>query len=312
MKAKYYTLAGAAIAFAGSLLALQITGGLEYTAGASTYTVASMVGAMITVAILPVFIHLAGHLSRVLQAVLFVGFAAFLVYSLPATVGRVGEVKEGKALAARDASSLQAEMASLSQTLAYARPAMETECHGAPNPLPSDPARWPECRRKRGTVTAVEAQHAKLSKELREMGTTRLGDVGSDLLSWATGGKLAAESIRKGSGLGLPFGLEIAIWALVWLSTIAIQKGMSTGPVVHAPAVQAITERDFTQDPITPAEWDALIKYLKTKTGPVNNNELAEAVGISAGECSKRVKDAVNAGIMNKQRNGREVAITLH
>jgi uncharacterized membrane protein len=311
MKGKYYTLAGAAIAFASSLLALQITGGLEYTAGASTYTVASMVGAMITVAILPVFIHLAGHLSRVLQVVLFVGFAAFLVYSLPATVGRVGEVKEGKALAARDASSLQAELASLSQTLAYARPAMETECHGAPNPLPSDPARWPECRRKRGTVTAVEAQHAKLSKELREMGTTRLGDVGSDLLSWATGGKLAAESIRKGSGLGLPFGLEIAIWALVWLSTIAIQKGMQTASV-QVRAVQAITERDFKQDPITPAEWDAMIEYLRKKAGPANNNELADAVGISAGECSKRVSAAVNAGILQKCRAGREVAITLH
>jgi hypothetical protein len=308
MKAKYYTLAGAAIAFAGSLLALQITGGLEYTAGASTYTVASMVGAMITVAILPVFIHLAGHLSRVLQAVLFVGFAAFLVYSLPATVGRVGEVKEGKALAARDASSLQAELASLSQTLAYARPAMETECHGAPNPLPSDPARWPECRRKRGTVTAVEAQHAKLSKELREMGTTRLGDVGSDLLSWATGGKLAAESIRKGSGLGLPFGLEIAIWALVWLSTIAIQKGMQTAPV-QVRAVQAITERE---EPLTSDELEELRRILLSVRRPVNNNELAALASISPGECSKRVREAVDAGILQKSRNGREVAITLH
>jgi hypothetical protein len=308
MKGLYYTLAGAAIVASGCLLGLQILGGIEYTAGATTYTTASMIAAMITVAVLPVFIHLAAHISKGIAAVLVIGFVGFLAYSVPANLGRIGELKEVKALGATDAAALQAELASLSQTLAYARPDMETECHGAPYPLP--PKGWPECRRKRGTVTAVEAEYAKKAEELRKQGSARVGDVGSTTLAWASAGLLTAETIRKGSGLGIVLGLETVIWGLVWLATIAIQKGM--GPMVHVPAVQAITERDFKQEPITPAEWDALIKYLKTQTGPVNNNELADAVGISAGECSKRVKDAVAAGILHKQRAGREVAITLH
>jgi hypothetical protein len=310
MKGLYYTLAGAAIVASGCLLGLQILGGIEYTAGATTYTTASMIAAMITVAVLPVFIHLAAHISKGIAAVLVIGFVGFLAYSVPANLGRIGELKEVKALGATDAAALQVELASLSQTLAYARPDMETECHGAPYPLP--PKGWPECRRKRGTVTAVEAEYAKKAEELRKQGSARVGDVGSTTLAWASAGLLTAETIRKGSGLGIVLGLETVIWGLVWLATIAIQRGM--GPMmVHVPAVQqAITERDFKQEPITPAEWDALIKYLKTQPGPVNNNELADAVGISAGECSKRVKDAVAAGILHKQRAGREVAITLH
>ena len=299
MKGLYYTFAGAAIVFAGALLGLQIMGGLEYTAGASAYTVASMVGAMITVAILPVFIHLSGHLSRSLQVVLFFGFAAFLVYSLPATVGRVGEVKETKALAKVDAELIRADLAHARQTLAYAIPDRDQECRIV----------GPECRRKRVTVQALEGQIATHTAALVSLGNARIGDVGSELLSWATGGKIAAESIRKGSGLGLPFGLEIAIWALVWLATVAIQHGMSLGPVVHAPAVQAITERE---EPLTSDELEELRRILLSVRRPVNNNELADLVGISPGECSKRVKDAVAAGILQKQRAGREVAITLH
>jgi hypothetical protein len=313
MKGLYYTLAGAAIVASGCLLGLQILGGIEYTAGATTYTTASMIAAMITVAVLPVFIHLAAHISKGIAAVLVIGFIGFLAYSVPANLGRIGELKEVKALGATDAAALQVELASLSQTLAYARPDMETECHGAPYPLP--PKGWPECRRKRGTVTAVEAEYAKKAEELRKQGSARVGDVGSTTLAWASAGLLTAETIRKGSGLGIVLGLETVIWGLVWLATIAIQKGM--GPMVHVPAVrQAITERDFKQEPLTPSELEELRQILlQKKTEGVlslNNNDLAKAVGISPGECTKRVKDAVAAGILHKQRAGREVAITLH
>jgi hypothetical protein len=183
---------------------------------------------------------------------------------------------------------------------------METECHGAPYPLP--PKGWPECRRKRGTVTAVEAEYAKKAEELRKQGSARVGDVGSTTLAWASAGLLTAETIRKGSGLGIVLGLETVIWGLVWLATIAIQKGM--GPMVHVPAVQqAITERE---EPLTSDELEELRRILLGVRRPVNNNELAALASISPGECSKRVRDAVEAGILRRQRNGREVAITLH
>jgi uncharacterized membrane protein len=231
-----------------------------------------------------------------------VGFLGFLAYSVQATIGRTGEYRETKALGKNDAGRIQAELAHVKQTLAWAQPDLEKECKVV----------GPECKRKGKTVDALIAEQVKLNADLRSLGSSRLGDIGSTTVAWALAGHVSEETIRKASPLGLVLGLETVIWGLVWLATAAIQTAWNMAPV-HVPAVQqAITERDFKQEPITPAEWDALIKYLKTQTGPVNNNELADAVGISAGECSKRVKDAVAAGILHKQRAGREVAITLH
>ena len=88
----------AALASAGALLALQVVGALEATEGASHYTRASMIVAMCAVAVLPVFIHVAwGHRLRALAIVLCIAFVALLAYSLPAVVGRTGEIKIGRA-----------------------------------------------------------------------------------------------------------------------------------------------------------------------------------------------------------------------
>lgn len=297
MKGIYYVGAGAAIVGAGCLLGLQIMGGLEHTAGASPYTVASTIAAMVTVALLPVFIHFASHISKTLAVVLTVGFLGFLAYSVQATVGRTGEIKETKALGKNDAVRIQAELADVKQTLAWAKPDLEKECRVV----------GPECKRKGKTVDALIAEQVRLNDDLRKLGTSRLGDIGSSTVAWALAGHVSEETIRRASPLGLVLGLETVIWGLVWLATAAIQKGM--GPVVHVPAVRAITERE---EPLTSDELEELRRILLNVKRPLNNNELAAAAGISPGECSKRVRDAVDAGILQKQRAGREVAITLH
>jgi hypothetical protein len=43
---------------------------------------------------------------------------------------------------------------------------------------------------------------------------------------------------------------------------------------------------------------------------PVNNLKLADLMGVSAGECSRRV--AQLEGVIRKARKGREVLISLH
>jgi hypothetical protein len=306
MKGIYYVGAGAAIVGAGCLLGLQVVGGLEHTAGASFYTVASTIAAMVTVALLPVFIHFATHISKTLAVVLTIGFLGFLAYSVQATIGRTGEYRESKALGKNDAGRIQAELASVKQTLAWAQPDLEKECKVV----------GPECKRKGKTVDALIAEQVKLNADLRSLGSSRLGDIGSTTVAWALAGHVSEETIRKASPLGLVLGLETVIWGLVWLATAAIQTAWNMAPV-HVPAVQqAITERDFKQEPLTPSELEELRQILlQKKTEGVlslNNNDLAKAVGISPGECTKRVKDAVAAGILHKQRAGREVAITLH
>lgn len=240
MKAKYYTLAGFAILFALSLLALQIIGGLEYATGASFHTQASVVVAMVTVALLPALVGAAWSMSRFLAICLLVGFVAFLAYSLPATIGRIGEVKEGKALAAGDAADISRRLEDVRRTLRYAEPDMRSECSGAPEPLPS--GRWQECRRKRGSVDAFLVQEARLKAELTGMGAARLGDTSSQTLAWALSFVgVSEETIRKGSGMALAIGLEVVIASLLALAGVAIRLGSAIRlrPVVEVAEVKA-------------------------------------------------------------------------
>lgn len=201
-----------------ALLALQIMGALEYTAGGTLYTQASMVGAMVTLAILPLFIEAARRQGALIIAgALGVSFLAFLVYSTPATIGRTGEVKEAKVIAAADQEALRAELASIRQTLSWARPDMATECAGAPVPLP--PSGWPKCRRATGTVTALSERQDKLESSLSRAGPA-MGDLGSETVAWAlTPLGVGQETVRRLGLLGFGLGLDMVIWSLVAFAT---------------------------------------------------------------------------------------------
>lgn len=205
----------AALVSAAALLGLQIVGGLEYTEGGSLYTRASMIAAMVTLAGLPVFLYLAVRSGQWIVASAFgIAFAAFLAYSLPATTGRTGEIKEVKANAATDLALVKAELASITKTLNWARPDMLSECAGAPNPLP--PNGWPKCRSKTGTVTALEDRQAKLEAELKAGKAVETGDLGSDIWAWALAPLgVTAETVRKVSVLAFAIGLDFVIWSLV-------------------------------------------------------------------------------------------------
>jgi hypothetical protein len=157
-------------------------------------------------------------------------------------------------------------------------------------------------------VDALIKESIKFNDDLRSLGHSRLGDVGSNTLAWVMAGSVSPEAIAKVSGLGIVLGLETVIWAMVWLATAAVQKAWNMTPV-QVRTVQAITERE---EPLTSDELEELRRILLSVRRPVNNNELAALASISPGECSKRVREAVDAGILQKCRNGREVAITLH
>lgn len=206
----------AALTGALGLLALQIVLGLEYTDGGTLGTRASMIGAMVTLALLPVFLALAWRYgARLIACAIGVSFGAFLFYSLPATSGRTGEIKEAKASIADTVASWQSEHTENAKQLKWAVPDKNAECAGAPDPLP--PNGWPNCRRKMGTVTALQERQAKLEADIKAAGTAGVtGDLGSTLWAWALSwAGVTAGAIRKGSVLAFAVGLDFAIWSLV-------------------------------------------------------------------------------------------------
>lgn len=253
-----------------------------------------MIVAMTTVAFLPVFIHVAwSYRLRALALALSVAFVALLAYSLPAVVGRTGEIKEAKAAASVDRVSVEADLRSTTTRLEWARGDWVSECRTGAGA---------QCKGKAQTVQALEARVEKLRGELR---TAPAGDLGSETWAWASAGTVSAETIRKGSVIAFAIGLDVAIWALVWMATALVSRPTTVSPTVYRAS-------DLVIPPgTTDAELEELRKLLRTR-GALTNNELAGLMGVVKSEASKRVSKAVAAGMVSRRRVGREVAIQLH
>jgi len=286
----------AALASAGALLGLQVVGGLEAVAGGSLYTQASMIGAMVATAALPVFIHAAWKVAKPIAVALFIGFVAFLAYSLPATVGRTGEVKHRQATISDMSHLVRSDLKSTQTRLAWALDDTAKECGTGEGPA---------CRGKRQTVAALEARVEKLRGEIR---SAPAGDLGSEAWAWASAGLVSAETVRKASTLAFALGLEMSIWSLVWLATVLL--GRKTEATVSAGVFQA-SDLTIPAD-TTDAELEELRKLLLAEGRPLSNNEVADLMRITKGEASKRVTKAIAAGLVRRHREGRDVAITLH
>lgn len=313
----YYTTAAAAMLFAVCALALQIVGGLEYTHGASLYTRASMVTAMISVAALPIFIHAAWNSNKAISLVLFVAFTALLAYAMPATIGRIGEVREVKALAADDAAEIKAKLTSIGQTLGYAEPDALRECAGAPDPLPR--GKWQECRRKRASVDALLNERSRLTAELGKKGAERVGDLGSENVAWLLSYVgVSAASIRKGSGMAFAIGLEVMIFGLVWLAASHVSKARrSTPQPAIAPAVESVAAEPRRDDPRpepsprpnggvmskVEAERD-LVMLLRIGQDIPSQDWLAHRYGVGKGTISKWIDQWEAAGIVRREQVG--------
>ena len=285
----------AAVTTAIGLLGLQILGAIEATQTASAYTRASMIVAMITVAILPVFIHTAWqHKLRTLALALGVAFTALLAYSLPAVVGRTGEVKHAAAAVSVDRATVEADLKATQTRLAWASDDLIKECASGNGPA---------CKGKTQTVSALQARVEKLRNELR---TSPPGDLGSEAWAWASNGTVSADTIRKGSVLAFAVGLDIAIWALVWMATAIVSRRPTVSATVSE-ASDLIVPKDVTE-----TDLEQLRKLLESAKRPLTNKELAKLLSVTKGESSKRVSAAVAAGLVQRRRSGREVSITLH
>lgn len=302
-----------AIGFAVVILILQISTGLEYLDKASFSTKASIVLVMITLAVLPKFIEVAWRSQvRSLAVVLLIAFATWFVYSLPSTVGRIGDARETKAATAATRTAGQklvfAEWEKAATRLKEASADVAKFCAKS---QVSD-----NCVNAKATEADRQARHDGLLQEVIGP-TVTLGDTGSEMLAWMFSGLTAklgvtvidADVLRKASVLAYAFGLDIIIWALVWFGTSEkiAARGASARPEV-APQ-EAITERP---EPITDDEIEELRKLLLRTKRPMSNGDIAQRMGVSKSEASKRVSAAVEAGLVKRERQGREVRVTLH
>lgn len=254
----------------------------ESVTGVSNTVKAGIPLATVAAAILPVLAEAAWRAGERFKGFLFfLPVVCLLVYVLPNGVSRLGEAQQAKLDTAEiqqgERAKAEADLAKSKQLVAEAQSWVAGQC---------STGNGPKCK----GVTFILDQRQAHQREL----TAKVAAMTPPPTPWLPAWHPAT----------LPIGLELAAWVSLFFGL---------GPLTHArkqPAtVRTITERE---EPLTSEELEELRRILLSVRRPVNNNELADLAGISAGECSKRVREAVEAGILRRQRNGREVAITLH
>jgi hypothetical protein len=236
--------------------------------------------ATVAAAILPVLGEAAWRTGeRFKGAMFFLPVICLLVYVLPNGVSRLGEAQQARVDAATvgqsDQAKVRADLATANRLVSEAQGWVASECASG---------KGKRCEGQTFTLNQRQAFQRELQAKV-------------------DGFKPVTEPwLPSWHPATLPIGLELAAWVSLFFGL---------GPLTHAKkqvaAVQAITERE---EPLTDAEIAELVRVLLKNGGKgVNNNTLAELIGCSAGESSKRVADAVACGLVTKVRNGREVLI---
>ena len=282
----------AALAMAGCLLGLQIVLGLEATAGGSLGTQASMILAMVTLAALPVFMEAARKVKAWgLVVALGVAFVAFLAYSLPATTGRTGEIKQAKVADAAAVARVRDDLQRTTVTLEWARKDMIEDCGSGEGK---------RCRAKRNTVQALDDRAGKLRAELSAGEKAAPGDLGAEAWAWASFGTVAPETVRKGGVIAFALGLDVAIWSLIWLATTIFARPAS---VAQFPTIA-------DRFPAPANDQHPVIEALERVGGSVESNrQLAQLMKVTDGESSKRVAEIADR--LEIVRDGKQTRIAL-
>jgi hypothetical protein len=276
----------AAISIACAAVGYQTAVIWETLAGVSTVTKLGVPLATISAALLPVLSEAAWRGGeRIKGLLLFLPVAVLLAFVLPSGVSRLGEAQQARREAAQAAqgtlATTKANLMKAEALVAEATQWAAAECASG---------KGKKCDGQTFTLNQRTAYRDKLKADLKAAEPTPT--------PWLPDWHPAT----------LPIGLELAAWAALFFGL---------GPMTHtqtqtvARPVQAITERE---EPFTPDELEELRQILldhKRKHGGkgFNNNTVADLIGVSPGESSKRVRDAAACGLVTKVRNGREVLI---
>lgn len=286
-----------AMALGGGLYVVQTWLLLEHAADGPSKSMALLVAVPIvtaTLAFVPVLMEQCWHGRAWGKAFgLILVFLLLAGYSLPQAIGRAGEARDGKIAeaSASTASSKRAQdvLALAKDALAQASSDVRAECRTGDGPR-CKAMKAIEANRRTDVKTASDA--------LDKLGAPKLAP--SDAPRLAAVLRISEETVNLYQPLALPLGLEVGVWILLWIAfSPAMMREVRTSTVQPEPAI------------IEPMRLDPVVEALLRVQRPMSNGELAHMMQVSKGEASKRVQDAILAGLVRKEKVGREVAVTL-
>ena len=172
------------------------------------------------------------------------------------------------------------------------------------------------CQQWQATVRGHQARIDSLLSEIQTQAPPPVADPVSKRFADMTGNVVSEDTIRNWRPAFQPVGFLVAIWALFGF---ALRETGAT--VTKAPAT--VTGNSETPSggggrgirlvsglKIEDRELKALKKAL-TGQDALTNDELADLMGVTKAEASRRATKAAEAGIVTRNRVGRHVAIRL-
>ena len=169
----------------------------------------------------------------------------------------------------------------------------------------------PTCKTWQSAAAGIQVRVDALVSELATQAPPPVADPVSQRFSEMTGGIISVATIRNWRPTFQPLGFLIAIWALFgfgFRDTGTVSKTVSSVSGNSGGGGKIVRLVDGTS--LDTREIDALKKALNGKTA-LTNDDLADLMGVTKGEASKRVAIAQGMGLVSKVRTGKHVSISL-
>lgn len=167
-----------------------------------------------------------------------------------------------------------------------------------------------DCKGVKATIEVYEASIRGHDADLSKLGPVKVSNADAEQLAEILSTVFGADKakVKAAAVLLTPFAVALFLefGVIVSFGFAFSHRPVSTvskvsAPVLAAPAASEPEDREMTE----------LRRVLRRASAPLTNGELADLLGVVKGEASKRVSKAVEAGIVSRQRVGKEVAISL-
>lgn len=242
--------------------------------------------------------------SGLMLGLLFLGATAYVVISSGARNAEQASITATKANETNDIRDRELyKLAEAEKMLAGAQSDLATECRSGEGK---------RCKGIKATITVYTAAVKGHKTTIAELGPERTAHGVyahmAKTLAAVTGGE--ESSIMARLVLVMPF-LAVLLSELGTITFLHMAIGRTTVQISTKP--ETVSALDYTTvNTITDPELEELRRILRKARQPLTNDQVAELMGVQKSEASKRVSKGVSAGLIQKHRVGREVAISLH
>lgn len=169
-----------------------------------------------------------------------------------------------------------------------------------------------DCKGVKATIEVYEASIRGHDADLSKLGPVQVSNADAEQLAEILSTLFGADKAKVKAAAVLLTPFAIALF-LEFGVIISFGFAFRNRPVSVVSTVSTVSALDVSEVPkVSDRELDELRRVLRSANASLTNTDVAKALGVVKGEASKRISKAVEAGMVSRQRIGKEVSITLN